>query len=60
MRMKGFLRMSLWARRPPSEAKVRFFFAILGLCLAIFAVEWLFGWPDWLTPHFTPRGRIGG
>ena len=60
MRMKGFLRMSLLARRPPSEARVRFFFGVVALCLLIFAIEWLVGWPEWLTPHFTPKGRLDG
>ena len=58
MNLRWFLRMSMWARRPPSERKVRFVFAVIALCLIVFGIEWLFGWPEALTPEWAPRGRI--
>jgi hypothetical protein len=51
--------MSVWARRPPSERKVRFVFAIIAVCLLLFGYERLFGWPDWLTVNSDARGRFG-
>lgn len=53
-----FLRMAKWARNPPSEARVKLLLAVIALCLILFAVERLFGWPDWLTLSETPRGKI--
>ena len=55
---RHFLRMARWAKNPPSEARVKLVFAILGLCLLLFAVERVFGWSDWLTLPDTSRGRI--
>ena len=55
---RHFLRMARWAKNPPSKARVKLVFAILGLCLLLFAVERVFGWPDWLTLPDTSRGRI--
>lgn len=45
------LRMARWARRPPSWKQVKFVVAIVLVCLAFFAVERIWGWPDWLTPE---------
>ena len=47
--MRSFLRMSRWARNPPSARRVKFVFAIVGLCLLVGFVEWLGLWPDWAT-----------
>ncbi|MGB5560025.1 MAG: hypothetical protein WBN04_18680 [Paracoccaceae bacterium] len=55
---RHFLRMAKWAKRPPSESRVTLFFGVLLLCLLLFGLERLFGWPDWLTLPDTPRGRI--
>ena len=53
----SFLRMAKWARNPPSEARVKLVFAVIGLCLILFAVERVFGFPEWLTPNMV-KGRI--
>lgn len=53
-----FLRMSKWARNPPSAARVKLVFAIIGICLVLFGIEFFFGWPEWLTPNRVPGGRI--
>ncbi|PRX35032.1 hypothetical protein SAMN05216257_102493 [Meinhardsimonia xiamenensis] len=58
MWLRALLRMALWARNPPSESRVKFVLAVIAVCLALFALERFFGWPDWLTPEFTPNGRI--
>jgi hypothetical protein len=43
------LRASRWARKPPSEGRVKLVFGVIALCLLIVGYERLFGWPDWLT-----------
>lgn len=48
MNTRWFLRMSRWARNPPSAKRVKFVFAIVAICLALFALEYMFGVPDWM------------
>lgn len=55
---RHLMRMSKWARRPPGERQVKLVLGVIALCLALFAVERLVGWPDWLTPNQVPRGRL--
>jgi hypothetical protein len=49
--MKWFLRMSRWARNPPSPERVKLVLIVVALCFGLFAVEYIWGWPDWLTPN---------
>lgn len=49
MNTRWLLRMARWAQNPPSEARVRLVFAVLGICLALFLVERYVGWPGFLT-----------
>lgn len=44
-----FLRMTRWARNPPSWQKVMLVLAVIGVCLALYAVERWIGWPEWLS-----------
>jgi predicted acyltransferase len=44
------LRAKRWARNPPSEGRVKLVLGVIAICLLIAGYEWLFGWPDWLTP----------
>lgn len=53
-----FLRMAKWARHPPSAARVKLVLAVIALCLGLFAVERLFGWPEALTLDDGGRGRF--
>jgi len=46
---RHILRMSKWARNPPSQARVKLVFAVIGICLLLAGIEWFWGWPDWLT-----------
>lgn len=48
MNTRWLLRMSRWARNPPSAKRVKFVFAIVAICLALFALEYMFGVPDWM------------
>ena len=43
------MRAKRWAQKPPSPGRVKLVFGVLAICLAIAGVEWLFGWPEWLT-----------
>lgn len=56
--LRHLMRMSRWARKPPSEARVKMVLGILVACLLLFAIERLVGWPDWLTLENTPNGKI--
>ena len=55
MNLRQFLRMARWARNPPSERRVILGLVVLGLCIALYAIERLVGWPDWLTVTPLPR-----
>jgi len=48
------LRMARWARNPPSSRQVIFVLAIIAVCLAIWAVEEIFGFPWDVTPVRPP------
>ncbi len=45
----SLLRMAKWARKPPSEARVKLVIAVVVLALAIVGIEWMGWWPDWAT-----------
>lgn len=42
------LRMTMWIRHPPSKSRIRLILIVLALCLVVFAIERLFGRPDWM------------
>ena len=50
-----FLRMSKWARNPPSKRQLQLIVFVLLTCAILFGIERLFGWPEWLTVN-TRRG----
>ncbi|UOA31659.1 hypothetical protein DSM110093_01430 [Sulfitobacter sp. DSM 110093] len=52
---RWLLRMSQWARNPPSTKRVIVVFAIIAAALAIGLIEWLGYWPDWATAERIPR-----
>lgn len=58
MNHRWLMTMALWTRTPPSERKVLFVLGILVICLALVVVEWLVGWPAWLTVNDGPRGGL--
>lgn len=51
------IRMTQWARNPPSWGRVKLVFAVVLACLAIYGVELVWGWPDWLTVNGRPKLR---
>jgi hypothetical protein len=49
-----FVRMARWARNPPSWGMVMLVTGVIVAALAIYGVERLVGWPDWLTVDRKP------
>lgn len=41
-----FIRMAKWARNPPSWGRVKLVVAVVLACLALVAVEQIWGWPE--------------
>jgi hypothetical protein len=49
--MNWLIRMARWARHPPSPGRVKLVFAVIALCLVVYGIDRIWGWPDWLTPN---------
>lgn len=49
------MRMSKWARNPPSAKRVKLVFGAIILALLIVGIEWMGWWPDWATAERVPR-----
>ncbi|CAD0183147.1 hypothetical protein RUESEDTHA_00010 [Ruegeria sp. THAF57] len=47
MNPRHFLRMSQWARNPPSQRRVKYVFGVIFLVLVIGGIEHFGWWPDW-------------
>lgn len=58
MNLHWLLRAKRWAQNPPSRRQIQLVGLVLGICIALYAVEQIWGWPEWLTPNQTGRGRI--
>ena len=50
MNTRLLLRLAKIARRPPSKKQQIFIATILGICALLFAIDYVLGWPEWLTP----------
>jgi len=55
--LRLLLRMKRLTQRPPSWKMVKFVFGILLVCALMYAFEYFYGWPDFLTLDATGRGR---
>lgn len=55
MPLRHLWQMARWARRPPSEGRVKLVLAVILLCAAVVVLEWLVGFPDGLAPQRLPR-----
>lgn len=47
--MRWLIKAKTWAARPPSARQVAFYFGIIAACLAVAGLEYVFGWPEWLS-----------
>lgn len=56
MNFGWLMRAKRWAQNPPSMGRVKFVLGIIALCVVLYAIERLYGWPEWLTPN--GRGRM--
>ncbi|MDJ0859346.1 MAG: hypothetical protein QNI90_10160 [Dinoroseobacter sp.] len=59
MNFNWLMRMSRWARNPPSEKRVKYMLLIVAACLTLWAIEQFFGWPEALTPNQVRPRPIG-
>lgn len=49
------MRMSQWARKPPSAKRVKLVFVIIAVAAVIWGIEWLGYWPEWAKAERIPR-----
>ncbi|MFY0648277.1 MAG: hypothetical protein ACSHW6_14680 [Sulfitobacter geojensis] len=49
------MRMSQWARNPPSAKRVKLVFGIIAIAAVIWGIEWLGYWPEWAKAERIPR-----
>ena len=43
------VRAKRWVQKPASEGRVKLVLGVVAICLVIAGIEYLIGWPDWLT-----------
>lgn len=55
---RHFLRMSKWARNPPSRKRVILVFSVVAFCFAIYATEKWIGWPDSMSQERNMKIKI--
>lgn len=56
---RHFWRMSRWARKPPSEQRVKLVLAVIAIALMIWGAERIFGSPEWMKMEPLRPGQIG-
>jgi len=49
MNHRWLIKMYHWARNPPSPMMVKIVLGVIAACIALFAVEYFWGWPEALT-----------
>ena len=55
MNFRQLLRMSRWARNPPSEKRIKLVFGVICFCVVLVLIERFVGWPDWARVERMPR-----
>ncbi|MFY0661014.1 MAG: hypothetical protein JXR15_11005 [Shimia sp.] len=58
MNFRHLLRMSKWARNPPSEARVKLVLGVVVACVVLVLIEKFIGWPDMLTLELQRRNPM--
>lgn len=50
------LRAKRWVQQPPSGRRVALVLGIVAVCLILYGIEAIWGWPEALTPNNRRRG----
>jgi len=58
MNPRWLLRLSRLVRHPPSGQRLWLMIAVIAVVFALYGIEHVWGWPDWLTPNGHGRGRL--
>ncbi|WP_424939963.1 hypothetical protein [Aliiroseovarius sp. S253] len=58
MNLRWLMRMSQWARNPPSAKRVVFGLIVIAICLALFAYEYFIGAPEWMQIERVRRPKL--
>tara|TARA_R110001583_G_scaffold169768_1_gene322899 strand:+ start:298836 stop:299027 length:192 start_codon:yes stop_codon:yes gene_type:complete len=56
--LRWLLRAKRWAQNPPSKSRVKFVFAIIAVCVALYGVEKLVGLPDWMQVNGASKIKV--
>jgi hypothetical protein len=56
MNLRWLLMAKRWTQNPPSMGRVKMVAAIVAVCLVLYGIETIWGWPEALTPN--GNGRI--
>lgn len=56
MNLFWLTRMRRLVQNPPSMGRVILVLSVIAICLVLFAIERVWGWPDWLTVDPIRRG----
>ena len=56
MNWRWLLRAKRWAQNPPSEDRVKLVLGVIAICVVLYGIDLIWGWPEWLTPD-NLRGR---
>ena len=48
---RWLMRAKRWAQNPPSTAMVLMVLGIIAACIALWGIERVYGFPDWLAPN---------
>ena len=52
---RWLLRAKRWAQSPPSWQRVMLVLGVIAACLALWGIERIWGFPDWLAPNDVRR-----
>ncbi|WP_460273515.1 hypothetical protein [Celeribacter sp. ULVN23_4] len=56
--LRWLLRAKRWAQNPPSPRRVKFVFAIIAACIALYAIEKTVGLPEWMHVEGQTRVKV--
>jgi len=53
--LRHLLRMSNWARHPPSSRRVKLVLGVIAISLVVWGLEQIFGFPEGWPARFPPK-----